>query len=65
MAHNSDLLLKREASLAAMSLGIGLTHIGKYNYAATGFFYSGLLSKKSAKHVTNMPESLTTTSEPL
>ncbi len=41
---NSELLLTREASLAAMSLGVGLTHIGKYNYAETGFFYSGLFS---------------------
>jgi hypothetical protein len=39
---NTELLLKREASLAAMSLGVGLTHIGNYSYAHTGFFYSGM-----------------------
>lgn len=41
---SADLLLTREASLAAMSLGVGLTHVGKYNYTATGFFYSGMFS---------------------
>lgn len=37
-------LLTREASLAAMSMGVGLTHIGQYNYAQTGFFHSGMFS---------------------
>lgn len=39
-----DLLLSREASLSAMALGAGLTHIGKYDYTRVGFFYSGMFS---------------------
>jgi len=39
-----DILLRREASLAAMSIGVGLTHIGEYDYTQTGFFHSGMFS---------------------
>ena len=39
-----DISLTREASLASMSLGIGLTHLGKYSFAAPGFFFHGMLS---------------------
>ncbi len=41
---NTDLLLAREASLASMSLGVGLTHIGRYSAMETGYFYSGMYS---------------------
>ncbi len=34
----------REASMASMSLGIGLTLIRKYDFQETGYFYSGLYS---------------------
>ncbi|UCV08527.1 hypothetical protein [Dechloromonas denitrificans] len=37
-------LLKREASSAAMSIGIGLTHIRKFDFVQPGFFYSALSS---------------------
>lgn len=43
-SNDAEMLLSREASLAAMSLGVGLTHMGSYNYAFTGFFYSGMFS---------------------
>lgn len=41
---HDEMLLAREASLASMSLGVGLTHVGKYDYTQTGFFYSGMFS---------------------
>lgn len=39
-----QLLLTREASLAAMALGAGLTHMRRYNYAQTGYFFNGMYS---------------------
>lgn len=39
-----DISLTREASLASMSLGVGLTHLGKYSFASPGFFFHGMLS---------------------
>lgn len=39
-----QLLLTREASLAAMSLGSGLTQVRRYNYAQTGYFFNGMYS---------------------
>jgi hypothetical protein len=39
-----ELLLRREASMAAMSLGLGLTFIRRYDFVQTGYFYSGLYS---------------------
>lgn len=42
--HHIFTLLTREASLAAMSMGVGLTHIGQYNHAQTGYFHSGIFS---------------------
>ena len=39
-----ELLLKREASMASMSLGLGLTFIRRYDFVQTGYFYSGLYS---------------------
>lgn len=37
-----QLLLTREASLAAMSIGSGLTQVRRYNYAQTGYFFNGM-----------------------
>jgi hypothetical protein len=44
MSSDMELALSREASMAAMSLAVGLTHIRQYSSAETGFFYSGLFS---------------------
>lgn len=44
LSKEMELLLKREASMAAMSLGLGLTHIRRYDFVQTGYFYSGLYS---------------------
>jgi hypothetical protein len=40
----SQLLLTREASMASMSLGIGLTLLRKYDFAQPGFFFTSLYS---------------------
>lgn len=37
-------LLTREASSAAMSIGVGLTHIRRFDFVQPGFFYSALSS---------------------
>ena len=39
-----EILLVREASMASMSIGVGLTHIRKYDFVQPGFFYSSLYS---------------------
>ncbi len=39
-----EVLLLREASMASMSIGIGLTHIRKCDFVQPGFFYSGFYS---------------------
>ncbi|MFQ2527355.1 hypothetical protein ACK30K_07990 [Aeromonas caviae] len=41
---NTHIALCREASMSAMSIGIGLTHIRRYDFSQTGFFYSGMHS---------------------
>ena len=38
----SEILLTREASMASMSLGTGLTLIRKYDFTMPGYFYSSL-----------------------
>jgi len=40
----TDIALCREASMSSMAIGVGLTHIRQYDFAQSGFFYSGLLS---------------------
>lgn len=42
MADPQEILLCREASLSSMSLGHGLTQLRKYDFSATGYFYSSL-----------------------
>jgi hypothetical protein len=44
LSKEMDLLLRREASMAAMSLGLGLTFIRRHDFVQTGYFYSGLYS---------------------
>lgn len=39
-----ELLLNREATLASMSLGLGLTHLRRFDHTQPGFFYTGLIS---------------------
>ncbi len=39
-----DIALTREAAMSSMALGIGLTHIRKYNYVQQGYFYSAIYS---------------------
>ena len=39
-----EILLSREAAMASMSVGNGLSQIRRYNYSATGYFYNGLHS---------------------
>lgn len=41
--NQQDILLRREASMSAMSLGQGLTSLRKYDFGQTGYFYSSLL----------------------
>ena len=43
MNNQQDMFLIREASMSAMALGQGLTHLRKYDFGQTGFFYSSLL----------------------
>jgi hypothetical protein len=44
MYDEKELLLVREASMASMAIGIGLTHIRKFDFTQPGFFYSGMFS---------------------
>lgn len=44
LSKNIENALSREASMSSMAIGIGLTHIRKYDFMQMGFFYSGLLS---------------------
>ena len=44
ISKKKEILLVREASMASMSIGIGLTHIRKYDFVQPGFFYSSLYS---------------------
>lgn len=44
MRDRTELLLTREAALAAVSIGNGLTQVSRYNYAEVGYFYSGIFS---------------------
>ncbi|MDM8552766.1 hypothetical protein QUF72_21985, partial [Desulfobacterales bacterium HSG2] len=36
------ILLKREASMSSMSIGMGLTQLRRYDFAQTGYFYSSI-----------------------
>lgn len=48
MAENQqEILLLREASMAAMSIGHGLTQLRKYDFGQAGLFYSSLLQLTS------------------
>jgi len=38
ISKNKEILLVREAAMASMSIGIGLTHIRKYDFVQPGFF---------------------------
>lgn len=38
----ADIALQREASMASMAIGVGLTHMRRYDSTQSGFFYSGL-----------------------
>jgi hypothetical protein len=44
ISSDAELALLREASMASMSIGVGLTHVRRYDFAQSGFFYSGLFS---------------------
>ncbi len=39
-----ELLLQREAAMSSMSLGVGLTHLRKYDFVKPEYFYSSLFS---------------------
>lgn len=44
ISREKEILLVREAAMASMSLGVGLTHIRKYDFVQAGYFYSSLYS---------------------
>jgi hypothetical protein len=44
VSSDAELALLREASMASMSIGVGLTHIRRYDFTQPGYFYSGLFS---------------------
>lgn len=44
ISKEKETLLLREASMASMAIGIGLTHIRKSDFVQPGFFYSGFYS---------------------
>lgn len=44
LSRETIIALMREASMSSMAIGTGLTHIRQYDFARTGFFYSGSLS---------------------
>jgi len=44
MFDEKELLLVREASMASMAIGIGLTHIRRCDFVQPGYFYSGMFS---------------------
>lgn len=44
VSKRKEILLVREASMSSMSIGVGLTHIRKYDFVQPGFFYNSLYS---------------------
>jgi hypothetical protein len=54
-------LLAKEAALSSMNLGVGLTFIRKYDFAALGFIYQSFfsLSVGLERLVVSSPETIT------